>query len=201
MRKSPRGRAAIALLAGAAAPYPMRRPDAPPFVRPFGRSLQMSPQTAVVTDLTRTVALDAFDSQIRTLVAAADSAGAVSVLHIVAEPVSGPPLHLHAREDELFYVEAGDVGFYCDGRRWRGGPGTQAFLPRGVPHTWYNHGRTPARLLVTCVPGGFEGYFAAVLAATAGRADVASGLAEAGAAFGIELVGPNPLAEPLEAPA
>jgi hypothetical protein len=70
-----------------------------------------------------------------------------------------------------------------------------------VPHTWFNHGRTPARLLVTCVPGGFEGYFAAVLAATADTTDAAPGLAAAGAEFGIELLGPNPLAETLGEPA
>jgi mannose-6-phosphate isomerase-like protein (cupin superfamily) len=157
----------------------------------------MSPLIPVVTDVESMPALEAFDSTIRTLVSSADSRGAISILHIVAEPQSGPPLHVHAREDELFFVEQGDVGFFCEGRRWRGGAGTQVFLPRSVPHTWYNHGATHARLLVTCVPGGFEGYFAAVLAATAGMTDVAPGLAAAGAAFGIELLGPNPLAEPL----
>jgi mannose-6-phosphate isomerase-like protein (cupin superfamily) len=133
----------------------------------------MSSPTVVVADSASMPGLEAFESTIRTLVSSGDSGGAVCVLHIVAEPQSGPPLHVHAREDELFHVLDDDGGFYCDGRRWRGGAGTQVFLPRGVPHTWFNHGRTPARLLVTCVPGGFEGYFAAVLAATADTADVA----------------------------
>jgi quercetin dioxygenase-like cupin family protein len=154
----------------------------------------------VVTDAASVPALEAFDSTIRTLISSADSNGAISILQIVAQPQSGPPLHVHAREDELIFVEEGDVGFFCEGRLWRGTPGTQVFLPRGVPHTWYNYGATPARLLVTCVPGGFEGYFAAVLARTAGMTDIAPGLAAAGAAFGIELLGPNPLAEPLSEP-
>src|SRR5262245_59758476 len=48
---------------------------------------------------------------------------------------SSPPLHVHHREDEAFYVLEGRVRFRCADRDVVGGPGSFVFLPRGVPHT------------------------------------------------------------------
>lgn len=156
----------------------------------------MSQCPAAVTLFADAPVVDAFQSSLRPLLTAGQTGGAVGVIHIVADPRSGPPLHTHAREDELFYVESGDIGFVCGERSWRGGAGTQAFLPRGVPHTWYNYADEPARLIVTAVPGGFEGFFQAVAEATAGLADPAAMLAQVCADFGIDLLGPNPMALP-----
>lgn len=154
----------------------------------------MSQSAAALTQFADAPVINAFQSSLRSLLTAEQSGGVAGVIHVIADPRSGPPLHTHAREDELFYVESGDVGFVCGDRYWRGGAGTQAFLPRGIPHTWYNHGDQPARLIVTAVPGGFEGYFRAIADATAGLADPAAMLAEVSADFGIDLLGPNPMA-------
>jgi mannose-6-phosphate isomerase-like protein (cupin superfamily) len=156
----------------------------------------MSSCPAVLTRFSDAPVVDAFQSSLRTLLSAEQTDGRVGVIHIIADPRSGPPLHLHEREDELFYVESGDIGFVCGDQRWRGGPGTQAFLPRGVPHTWYNLSDTPARLIVSVVPGGFEAFFKAVADATADLPDPTAMLAEVSARFGIDLLGPNPLATP-----
>jgi hypothetical protein len=37
-------------------------------------------------------------------VSPADSGGALAAFHLVAPPMSGPPRHVHSREDEWFYV-------------------------------------------------------------------------------------------------
>jgi inner membrane protein len=41
-------------------------------------------------------------------VSAADSNGALAMFHLTAPPLTGPPLHVHTREDETFYVLDGE---------------------------------------------------------------------------------------------
>ena len=47
-----------------------------------------------------------------------------------------PSRHVHTREDEVFLVLDGDVCFDVDGERRAAGPGTTAYMPRGVPHSF-----------------------------------------------------------------
>lgn len=42
------------------------------------------------------------------------------------------------------------------------------FAPRGVPHTFANLSRAPARQLIICTPAGFERYFARLAAERTG---------------------------------
>jgi cupin domain len=53
-------------------------------------------------------------------------------------PVSGfgPPLHIHHREDEAFYLLDGAMQVVCGEDRWEAGPGSLVMLPRGVPHAF-----------------------------------------------------------------
>ena len=48
--------------------------------------------------------------------------------------------HLHHGSDEVAYVLSGEVTFKIGGEITVGGPGTCAFMPRGVPHAWKNTG-------------------------------------------------------------
>jgi quercetin dioxygenase-like cupin family protein len=82
--------------------------------------------------------------------------GMLLALETIAPPGEGPPLHVHTREEETIYVVEGDF-------RWRVGddlsaapPGSFAFVPRGVPHTWQNMGDQPGTLLVTFMPAGWR---------------------------------------------
>ena len=45
-----------------------------------------------------------------------DTGGAFSVVECVDAPDSGPPTHVHAREDETFYVLEGEYEFVCGGK-------------------------------------------------------------------------------------
>jgi quercetin dioxygenase-like cupin family protein len=82
-----------------------------------------------------------------------------TVVEITSQPGGGPPLHVHDREDEIFYIVEGSL------RIWRGnetldvGPGGIALMPRGVPHTYKNISNAPARAIVTITPDGLEGFF------------------------------------------
>jgi mannose-6-phosphate isomerase-like protein (cupin superfamily) len=125
--------------------------------------------------------------------------GAFGLVEAVGPAGSSPPLHVHHREDEAFWVLEGTLTVRCGDRTFTAGPGSFTFLPRGVPHTFVVEGDAPVRLLSICVPGGFEEYFVA-----AGRPagddglppnvppDVAM-LREVGERYGLEIVGP-PLA-------
>jgi quercetin dioxygenase-like cupin family protein len=74
----------------------------------------------------------------------------------------GPPPHVHAAEDEAFYVLEGELEFLGGERTFRAGPGSFVFIPRGTLHRFRNVGYGHARALVVFTPGGFEAFFAAV---------------------------------------
>lgn len=60
--------------------------------------------------------------------------------------------HLHHDSDEVAYVLSGGVTFKIGDVLAVGGPGTCAFMPRGVPHAWKNSGAEPGRLLFVYTP-------------------------------------------------
>jgi mannose-6-phosphate isomerase-like protein (cupin superfamily) len=92
-------------------------------------------------------------------VPAAETGGIMSVWEALAAPDQGPPMHIHAMEDELFYVLEGTFQFWCGNETFTGGPGTTAVLPRNVMHTYKNIGKTTGRFLGAAMPGGFEEFF------------------------------------------
>jgi mannose-6-phosphate isomerase-like protein (cupin superfamily) len=89
---------------------------------------------------------------------AEQTGGDFGFLESMARPGFSPPLHIHHREHEAMWVIDGEVTFKCGDEILEAGPGSFVFLPRGIPHTFVIEGDTPARMLVLCTPGGFEGY-------------------------------------------
>ena len=78
----------------------------------------------------------------------------------VTPPGGGPPLHFHINDDETFHVLEGRIAFYKKGHWHEVGPGGSAFIPRGEVSTFKNVGETPARMLLSTTPAGFENFFA-----------------------------------------
>jgi mannose-6-phosphate isomerase-like protein (cupin superfamily) len=95
----------------------------------------------------------------QTILSTAETAGAMSVLYIETPPLSGPPAHVHAAEDETFVVLDGTIEFEVGDRYFTRGPMQTAFVPRGVSHS-FRSGPKGARGLTILTPGGFEGFFA-----------------------------------------
>lgn len=124
-------------------------------------------------------------------VAAADSDGQLAFFHLVAPPMSGPPRHVHSREDELFYVLEGELVFELDGVRHTIRPGGTVYLRRGVVHAYQNFTTSDARLLIATTPGGFSEFFVELSAATppGGRPPFEL-LATLGSKYGITTLGP-----------
>jgi quercetin 2,3-dioxygenase len=120
-----------------------------------------------------------------------ETGGKWVVLETIAEPGYGPPLHVHHREDESFYVLEGTFLIETNGNRMEAHAGDFLFTPRGTPHTFMSMGPSVGRVLVIAEPAGLEDFFRE-LAALTGPPDPAS-VAPIFAKYGLELLGP-PLA-------
>ena len=88
-----------------------------------------------------------------------DTDGAFALIEEVTPPESGPPPHMHTREDETFYVLEGELEFVVGGRALLATAGSVVYGPRGIPHAFRNVGTTPSRMTVFVTPAGLEGMF------------------------------------------
>ncbi len=126
---------------------------------------------------------------------AADTGGALGLVEGAFYEGFGPPLHVHTREDEAFYVLEGTIRFRQGDDEMLARPGAWVWGPRGVPHAFRVQGG-PARALVLVTPGGLERMFVegGVPAAGEQTPPMAAYNAEAAAAladrFGFAFVGP-----------
>jgi mannose-6-phosphate isomerase-like protein (cupin superfamily) len=91
-------------------------------------------------------------------VSAKDSGGAMTVLEEIP-PMVDTPLHVHSREDELFYIVEGEHIVQRGDEEFTLGPGEAIFCPRGVPHSQRRVEPGIGRELLVFTPGGFEEFF------------------------------------------
>jgi mannose-6-phosphate isomerase-like protein (cupin superfamily) len=124
------------------------------------------------------------------------SGGAYSLSETWGARGNMPPLHVHRRNDETFYVLEGDVRLFVGDRELMLAPGQAALAPRGVPHS-YRVESDRARWIVINSPAGFEQFLRAASEPApraelppAGRHSDPAALAKAAAEQGIEILGP-----------
>jgi quercetin dioxygenase-like cupin family protein len=60
--------------------------------------------------------------------------------------------HIHHNSDEVVYVLSGEITFKIGDQVTLGGPGTCAFIPRGIAHAWKTSEVEAGRLLVMYTP-------------------------------------------------
>lgn len=95
----------------------------------------------------------------RILVDAARTSGTLAIVEApIAPKTLAGPLHTHHNEDALWYVLDGEFGAQIGERLVHEGPGSVIFAPRGLPHTYWNPGASPARYLEMAWPAGLERY-------------------------------------------
>jgi len=95
----------------------------------------------------------------RFLVSSEETNGAWSLVELKEMPGYHTNLHRHNHTDEAFYVLDGVLTVNLNGRTSEYAAGSYVLIPRGAPHAQGNHGNTPARVLLTMTPGGFERSF------------------------------------------
>src|SRR5579864_8072007 len=69
-------------------------------------------------------------------VRSANTGGSFGLWEAMAAPGDSPPLHIHHKDDESFFVIVGQMKVLCGSRTYEVGPGAFVFLPRGVPHSF-----------------------------------------------------------------
>ncbi len=128
---------------------------------------------------------------IRVKISSQDTNSAFAVLDGRTQPRHGPPLHLHHRQDEWWYVLEGRLLFVVDGQEIVAGTGDTVFAPKGTRHTHLNIGAMPARYIVAVVPGGLDIFFEELSAVVPpGTVPDPASLAPLFRKHGLELLGP-----------
>jgi mannose-6-phosphate isomerase-like protein (cupin superfamily) len=64
--------------------------------------------------------------------------------------------HVHADEDDAFYILEGEMTFTFGGEEAVATPGTFVLVPPGVEHGFRNDGAEPVRMLNLHAPAGFD---------------------------------------------
>jgi quercetin dioxygenase-like cupin family protein len=97
---------------------------------------------------------------VATLATSAQTGGAWSLVKYTAPPhYAGPPLHLHRRTTEAFYMLEGTLAFTLDDRTITASTGAFIVVPPNICHTFFNPTAAPATYLVWFSPGGHEQFF------------------------------------------
>jgi quercetin dioxygenase-like cupin family protein len=133
-----------------------------------------------------------FQQTITVLASAGDTNCALGAVEVASPSGAAPPLHIHRREDEAFYVLEGEYSVFIGDEVIAGIPGTWVWGPRDVPHGYEVH--TPhGRHISLTTPAGFEAFFEEVADLATPSSDprnAMSQLAAVAARYGVELLGP-----------
>lgn len=117
--------------------------------------------TAFLVGAQQGEALWTLNTLTRLLTEASATNGAMGAWEWWGTSAGNPPLHVHHREDEFFYILEGHVTFEVGEKRLEAAAGDFVFAPRDVAHRFAVTSEQ-ARMLVLVVPGGFERFFAEV---------------------------------------
>jgi mannose-6-phosphate isomerase-like protein (cupin superfamily) len=85
--------------------------------------------------------------------ASSESTGGAFSLFEEVPPMVDTPSHVHAREDELFYVLEGEHVIEVGDQQFEARPGSLVFAPKGIPHAQRRVVPGEGRLLVMTTPG------------------------------------------------
>ena len=88
-----------------------------------------------------------------------DTNGKYALLEAIVPPGGGPPPHVHSREEEGFYILAGEITFTIGDQRLVASAGMFANIPVGTPHSFKNESGKPAKMLISVAPAGLEKMF------------------------------------------
>ncbi|MGF1525727.1 MAG: cupin domain-containing protein [Candidatus Competibacterales bacterium] len=122
---------------------------------------------------------------IKCLISGVETEEKVSVFEEVVAPDSGPPLHLHENQFEIFHVIVGHVKFELGGKRIDVFPGGAVVIPPGKAHAFINKSKEESIIHFELLPSGAsESFFQKLVS---GKFDDLSKLFEE---HGVKLLGP-----------
>jgi quercetin dioxygenase-like cupin family protein len=86
----------------------------------------------------------------------ADTGGAYCLLEMSLAPGMSVPRHTHTREDEAYYVLAGELEVVVGDETFILTAGDTLMAPRDIPHRLRNCGKLDNHYLLAFSPSGFE---------------------------------------------
>jgi mannose-6-phosphate isomerase-like protein (cupin superfamily) len=86
------------------------------------------------------------------LAAGEETEGKYAMFEAIVPPGGWPPLHIHSREEESFWVLEGRITFQLGEDRFVAEVGTFLNLPVGSLHSFKNESGERARLLISVAP-------------------------------------------------
>jgi quercetin dioxygenase-like cupin family protein len=155
------------------------------------------PRIVRTSDLGRTVAV--VGDVYRFLATGDETDGKYATWEAIVPPGSGPPPHVHSREEEGFFILEGEITFQIGDDRIVAKAGTFANMPIGTPHSFKNESNSTAKMLITIAPAGLEQMFfevsspmpqGATTAPHPSKADIEK-LLEIAPRYGVEIRLPN----------
>ncbi len=123
---------------------------------------------------------------------AAATGGAYSLMELTLAPGQGAPLHVHHREDEIFYVLTGQCDIIDQLGHRTALPGSVAVFTKGTPHAFRATGSEPCRVAITAIPGGLEHFFIALNQAVSTGTATPARVAEISREFEIDFLPASP---------
>ena len=90
-----------------------------------------------------------------------DTGGAYCLLEVSLAPGMGVPRHTHTREDETYYVIAGELEVIVGDEVFVLKSGDTLIAPRDIPHQLRNSGDAENHYLLVFSPSGFEEFLKA----------------------------------------
>ncbi len=65
--------------------------------------------------------------------------GAYDIFEFTTPPGGGPPLHIHHKQDETYYILEGEITVQVGDKIDTLSKGGFSLVPKGTPHTYKNH--------------------------------------------------------------
>lgn len=88
-----------------------------------------------------------------------DTDNQLAVFEYIGYEKTGPSLHLHFEQDEIFYVTEGKYRFVVGEETMLLNAGDTVFLPRQIPHTWIQLSETGKMVYMVQPAGKAEEFF------------------------------------------
>ena len=113
--------------------------------------------------------------------------GEYFLVEAIVPPGGGPPSHIQTREEEAFYILAGELTFYGEDGQVTAGPGTYLNIPKGAKHRFRNNTDKRAKMLFSFAPAGIEKLFDEFANLSEGDLETAiKGMNTLGKRYGVE---------------
>ena len=91
-----------------------------------------------------------------------DTDGQLAMFEYTGFEKTGPSMHLHLKQDEIFYVVEGEYRFVVGEETMHLKTGETIFLPRNVPHTWIQLTDKGKMIYLVQPAGKMEDFFKAM---------------------------------------